>query len=158
MLGAEPAFLSLVIAKFLGIKVVATASQTPLYRSDSDFRESIKLDGPANFWSVLNLPDAIHLEEHHQGRIQRIEDFMQRLLIAYSVHLENQADKPDPRWRALPDTVRQLMSNVLNIFSLAESGCRKRNAILRQKKLNAIGICSTLVSRRYHHGSTDISC
>ncbi|MDV3353120.1 type I-D CRISPR-associated protein Cas10d/Csc3 [Leptothoe sp. LEGE 181152] len=123
---AEPAFLSLVIAKFLGIKVVATASQTPLYRSDSDFRESIKLDGLANFWSVLNLPDAIHLEEHHQGRIQRIEDFMQRLLIAYSVHLENQADKPDPRWRALPDTVRQLMSNVLNLFSLAESGCRKR--------------------------------
>ncbi|MFG6107069.1 type I-D CRISPR-associated protein Cas10d/Csc3 [Leptothoe sp. EHU-05/26/07-4] len=123
---AEPAFLSLLIAKFLGIKVVATASQTPLYRSDSDFRESIKLDGLANFWSVLNLPDSIHLEEYHQGRIQRIEDFMQRLLIAYSVHLENQADKPDPRWRALPDTARQLMSNVLNLFSLAESGCRKR--------------------------------
>ena len=123
---AEPAFLSLIIANFLGIKVVATPSQIPLYKSDSDFRESIKLDGPANVWSVLELPDAMHLEELHQGRIQRIDDFLQRLLITYSIHLENQADRPDTRWRALPDTARQLMSHVLNLFSLAEAGCRKR--------------------------------
>ncbi|MEL7070577.1 MAG: type I-D CRISPR-associated protein Cas10d/Csc3 [Cyanobacteria bacterium J06581_3] len=122
----EPAFLALAMSRLLGIKVVTTPSQTPLYNSDSDFNESIKLDGPASFWSVMGLPESIHLEELWQGRIQQIDDFIQRLLILYSTHLESQADKPDPRWRALPDTTRQLMSDPLNIFSLKEKGCRKQ--------------------------------
>lgn len=123
---AEPAFLSLIISKLLGIKVIATASQTPLYSSDSDFSESVKLDGPANFWSVLGLPESIHLEELWNGRIQRIDDFLERLMLIYSVHLDTQSEAPDPRWRAIPDTARQLMSNVLNLFALKESDCRKR--------------------------------
>ena len=122
----EPAFLSLFIARSLGIKVIATPSQSPLYRSDSEFRESVKLDGPSNFWTVLRIPDSLHLEELSRSKIHKINDWLERLLIAYSIHLDSKADAPDPRWRALPDTVRQIMSDVLNIFSLAEVGCRKR--------------------------------
>jgi CRISPR-associated protein Csc3 len=120
----EPAFLSLLLPMLLGVKVVVTASQIPLYNSDSEFRESVKLDGVANFWSVLGLPTAMHLEEFHQGRIQKLDELLQRLLIAYSVHLDAKAAKPDPRWQALSNTVREIMTDVLNIFALADSWLR----------------------------------
>jgi CRISPR-associated protein Csc3 len=120
----EPALLSLLLPMLLGVKVVATASQIPLYNSDSEFRESVKLDGVANFWSVLGLPAAMHLEEFHQGRIQKLDELLQRLLIAYSVHLDAKGAKPDPRWQALSNTVREMMTDVLNIFALADSWLR----------------------------------
>jgi CRISPR-associated protein Csc3 len=120
----EPAFLAIVLPFLLGVKVVASTSPAPLYNSDSEFRESVKLDGPAGFWNSLGLPTSMHLEEWLQGRVQRLDRLLNRLLIAYSVHLDCKGNLHDPRWRALPNTVREMITDVLNIFSLADSHFR----------------------------------
>ena len=120
----EPAFLAMVLPLLLGVKVVASTSPIPLYNSDREFRESVKLDGVAGFWNALGLPTSMHLEECLQGRVQRLDRLLNRLLIAYSIHLECEGDPPDPRWRSLPNTVREITTNVLNIFRLADSHFR----------------------------------
>ncbi len=120
----EPAFLAIALSFLLGIKVVATASSTPLYNSDSEFRESVKLDGPAGFWNSLGLPTSMHLEEWLQGRVQRLDRLLNRLLIAYNIHLDCEGAPPDPRWRSLPNTVREMTTDILNVFHLADSHFR----------------------------------
>jgi CRISPR-associated protein Csc3 len=121
----EPAFLAIALPMLLGVKVVASTSPAPLYSSDSEFRESVKLDGPAGFWNSLGLPNSLHLEEWMQGRVQRLDEILNRLLIAYALHLDCEGDPPDPRWRAFSNTVRDIMTDVLNIFSLAASHFRE---------------------------------
>ena len=121
----EPAFLAITLPLLLGVKVVATASSTPLYHSDREFRESVKLDGPAGFWNSLGLPASMHLEEWLNGRVQRLDRLLNRLLIAYSLHLDAEGSPPDPRWQSLPNTVRAMTTDVLNIFRLAHVYLRK---------------------------------
>lgn len=121
----EPAFLAIALPLLLGVKVVATASSTPLYHSDREFRESVKLDGPAGFWNSLGLPASMHLEEWLNGRVQRLDRLLNRLLIAYSLHLDAEGSPPDPRWQSLPNTVRAMTTDVLNIFRLAHVYLRK---------------------------------
>ncbi|MDJ0795711.1 MAG: type I-D CRISPR-associated protein Cas10d/Csc3 [Calothrix sp. MO_167.B12] len=113
----QPAFLALSLPILLGVKVIATSSSIPLYNSDSDFKESVILDAPASFWNLLGLSNAL--------RIQDFENAMQRLLIAYSLHLETRSSPPDAKWRDLIKTVREVTTNVLNIFSLAQEGLRR---------------------------------
>ncbi|ASC71711.1 uncharacterized protein XM38_026650 [Halomicronema hongdechloris C2206] len=121
----EPAFLAMALPMLLGVKVVASTSPAPLYSSDSEFRESVKLDGPAGFWNSLGLPNSLHLEEWLQNRVQRLDELLNRLMIAYALHLDCEGDPPDPRWRAFANTVRDMMTDVLNIFSLAASHFRE---------------------------------
>jgi CRISPR-associated protein Csc3 len=127
----EPTFLTLLLPALLGVKVVATSSQVPLYNSDSEFFESVKLDGVADFWTLLKLPRSLYLKNHLNGRIQDLTEVLDRLLLVYSLHLDTQAAPPDPRWRSLPGTVRLIATDVLNIFQLANEGLRgnesKRN-------------------------------
>jgi len=126
----EPAFLSLALPLFLGVKVVATASSNliytddqeftassdPIYASDQEFVETVKLDGPAGFWNLLNTSPSLRLDE--------VENALTRLLIVYSLHLDNRSKKPDARWQALNGTVRDLVTDVLNIFAIADEGFR----------------------------------
>lgn len=113
----EPAFLALALPLLLGVKVVATSSSVPIYNSDRDFRESVILDGPAGFWNLLNLPTSL--------RIQDLSEALERLLIAYSLHLDSRSSPPDARWRSLIGTVREVTTNVLNVFALANEGLRR---------------------------------
>ena len=114
----EPAFLALALPMLLGVKVVATSSSDPLYASDKEFLETTKLDGPAGFWNLLGLPSSLRLDE--------LEKALERLLIAYTIHLECAGAPPDPRWRSFPNTVREMTTNVLNIFRLADSHYAQR--------------------------------
>jgi len=132
----EPAFLAIALPFLLGIKVVATASPAPLYHSDREFRESVKLDGPASFWNSLGLPSSIHLEEWLHGRVQRLDRLLERLLIAYSIHLDCEGAPPDPRWRSLPNTVREMTTDVLNIFSLADAHFRDGKRLPNAEEVN----------------------
>jgi len=113
----EPAFLALSLPLFLGVKVVATSSSVPLYNSDRDFFDSTILDGPAGFWNLLRLPNAL--------RIQQLPNAIQRLLIAYCLHLDNRSSPPDARWQAFNGTVREVITDVLNVFALANQGLRR---------------------------------
>ncbi|MBF2066226.1 MAG: type I-D CRISPR-associated protein Cas10d/Csc3 [Calothrix sp. C42_A2020_038] len=113
----QPAFLALALSILLGVKVIATSSSIPLYNSDSDFKESVILDAPASFWNLLGLSNSL--------RIQDFETAMQRLLIAYSLHLETRSSPPDAKWGDLIKTVREVSTNILNIFSLAQEGLRR---------------------------------
>ncbi len=115
----QPAFLALALPMLLGVKVIATSSSVPLYNSDNDFRESVILDGPAGFWNLLGLSTSL--------RIQDFRSAMQRLLIAYSLHLDSRSSPRDERWRDLIKTVREVSTNVLNIFTLANEGLRRNN-------------------------------
>lgn len=136
----EPTFLALFLPLALGVKVVATSSQIPLYNSDSEFFESVKLDGVPDFWAVLKLQKSLYLknwipeipenlsEVRRKDRIQDLSEVLNRLLIVYSLHLDTQAAPPDPRWRSLPGTVRQIATDVLNIFQLANEGMRRNES------------------------------
>jgi len=113
----EPAFLALALPLLLGVKVVATSSSVPIYNSDRDFSESVILDGPAGFWNLLNLPTSLRIQDLSKG--------LERLLIAYSLHLDSRSCPPDARWRSLIGTVREVTTNVLNVFALALEGLRR---------------------------------
>jgi CRISPR-associated protein Csc3 len=120
----NPIFLSLMLSITLGVKVVATKSPYPLYRSDKEFLETLKVDGADSFWNLLGLPETL--------RIQDLDRAFKRLMTIYSVHLYNRSDlkninpsHDDLNWRALKNTVREVMTNVLNIFGIANEGLRK---------------------------------
>jgi CRISPR-associated protein Csc3 len=113
----EPAFLTVILPLLLGVKVVATRSPVPLYDSDREFRVSAILDGVAGFWTLLGLPDSLRSQEFHNT--------LQRLLIAYSVHLHGRSSPPDPVWRSLSATVREIVTDPLNLFALANRGLRR---------------------------------
>jgi len=121
----EPAFLALALPLLLGVKVVVTSSPIPLYDSDKDFKESVKIDGPANFWFALGFPTSLHLQNWIGGRVQNLADNLNRLMVAYCLHLDSRSDPPDARWRALNDSIQEILTNVLNVFSLAEEGLRR---------------------------------
>lgn len=113
----QPAFLALALPMLLGVKVIATSSSIPLYNSDNDFRESVILDAPAGFWNLLGLSTSL--------RIQDFPGAMQRLLTAYCLHLDTQSSRKDEKWRDLIKTVREVTTNVLNVFTLASEGLRR---------------------------------
>ncbi|BAY83864.1 CRISPR-associated protein Csc3 [Calothrix parasitica NIES-267] len=118
----EPAFISLILPILFGVKVVATPSPDPIYFSDEEFLESVRLDGVAGFWNILGLKNDL--------RLQELEAAFQLLLIAYSLHLETRSSPPDAKWQALNGTVREVKTNVLNVFALANKKLRadKRDA------------------------------
>jgi len=112
-----PAFLTLALPILLGVKVIASSSSDPLYGSDQEFSDSAILDGAASFWNLLGLSASL--------RLQDLSPTMERLLIAYTIHLECAGAPRDPRWRSFPNTVREMTTNVLNIFRLADSHFRE---------------------------------
>lgn len=113
----KPAFLVVALPMLLGVKAVATSSPDPLYTSDREFPESVILDGPAGFWGLLGLPTSL--------RLQDLPKALERLHITYSLHLDNRSAKPDARWQAFSSTVRDLATDVLNIFAIANEGLRR---------------------------------
>ncbi|UBF28552.1 type I-D CRISPR-associated protein Cas10d/Csc3 [Kovacikia minuta CCNUW1] len=117
----EPAFLAIALPLLLGMKVVATASPVPLYNSSSEFSAKAQVDGPPSFWHLLGLPTSMHLEEEIQGQGKHLSDWLDRLLIAYSIHLDCQAKPPKTHWQAFPGTVQAISTNITAIFSLAHS-------------------------------------
>ena len=124
-----PAFLALAMPQLLGVRVVATSSNVPLYDSDRDFPASTVLDGVAGFWSLLQSSSDV--------RIQDLEPFLNRLLAAYVLHLDNRSNPPDARWQAFNGTVREIATDVLNVFAIAQEGLRRDNSEpLSQKKVN----------------------
>lgn len=113
----EPSFLALALPILLGVKVVATSSPDPLYASDQEFVESSKLDGPAGFWQMLGISPNL--------RLQELSPALERLLTTYSIHLEYRSSPPDARWQALNGTARDLVTDVLNVFAIANEGFRE---------------------------------
>ncbi|ACK64600.1 CRISPR-associated protein Csc3 [Rippkaea orientalis PCC 8801] len=113
----DPAFLTLALPILLGVKVIATSSSVPLYNSDNDFLDSVILDAPAGFWQLLKLSTSL--------RIQELSVALKRLLTIYTIHLDNRSNPPDARWQALNSTVREVITDVLNVFSIADEKLRE---------------------------------
>ena len=113
----QPTFLALALSILLGVRVVTTDSFVPLYNSDGDFKASVIIDEPGGFYNLLGLPKAL--------RIQQLKPALEKLLIAYSIHLDTRSSPPDARWQAFNSTTQELKSDVLNIFSLAFEGLRR---------------------------------
>ncbi|MBE9225409.1 type I-D CRISPR-associated protein Cas10d/Csc3 [Phormidium sp. LEGE 05292] len=125
----EPAFLALILPMLLGVKVVATPSSDPIYASDKEFLESVRLDGTAGFWNFLGLKTDL--------RLQELDWALKHVLVAYSLHLDTRSNRPDARWQAFNGTVREVMTDVLNIFALANEKLReeKREATTEEIQL-----------------------
>ncbi|MCC5654180.1 type I-D CRISPR-associated protein Cas10d/Csc3 [Nostoc sp. XA013] len=119
-----PSFLALALPILLAVKVVATSSPDPLYASDQEFVESVKIDGTAGFWNLLGINPNL--------RLQDLSPALERLLIAYSIHLEFRSSPPDARWQAFNGTARDLVTDVLNIFVIANEGFRERTENKRE--------------------------
>lgn len=113
----QPALLALALAKLLGVRVVATNSTVPLYSSDREFSGSAVFDGAAAFWSLLGGSASI--------RIETLDATLTRLLVLYTLHLDNRSNPPDARWSALNGTARQVMTDILHIFAIAAEGLRR---------------------------------
>ncbi len=113
----QPTFLALALSILLGVRVVTTDSFVPLYNSDSDFKASVIIDEPGGFYNLLGLPKSL--------RIQQLKPALDKLLIAYSIHLDTRSSPPDARWQAFNSTTQELKSDVLNIFALAFEGLRR---------------------------------
>lgn len=124
----EPSFLAIALPLLLGVKVITTNSFVPLYNSDNDFLDSVILDAPAGFWQLLKLPTSL--------RIHDLGDVLERLLCIYAIHLDNRSNPPDSRWQALTNTVREVMTDVLNVFAIANEKLRedKREASPKEVK------------------------
>jgi CRISPR-associated protein Csc3 len=124
----EPAFLALALPVLLGVKVITTSSSVPLYNSDNDFLDSVILDAPAGFWQILKIPTSL--------RIQELSISLERLLCIYAIHLDNRSNRPDARWQDLVKTVREVMTDVLNIFSIANEKLGKDKREASPKEVN----------------------
>lgn len=125
----QPTFLALAISILLGVRVVTTDSFVPLYNSDNDFKASVIIDEPGGFYNLLGLPKSL--------RIQQLKPTLEKLLIAYSIHLDTRSSRPDARWQAFNSTTQELTSDVLNIFALAFEGLRreKRSSFYKEEIL-----------------------
>lgn len=119
----EPAFLAITLPLLLGVKVVTTSSFVPLYNSDNDFLESVILDAPASFWQLLKLPTSLRIQD--LGYSESSVNAIQRLLCIYTIHLDNRSNPPDARWQSLNSTVREVMTDILNVFAIAFEGLRR---------------------------------
>ncbi|MGB0564805.1 MAG: type I-D CRISPR-associated protein Cas10d/Csc3, partial [Spirulinaceae cyanobacterium] len=117
----EPIFLSLLLPYLLGVKVVASRSMIPLYQSDQDFRETVILDGPAGFWSLMGFK----LENVTALRVEEIEPVLEKLLAFYSLHLGTMSSPPKANWQDFTKTVQEVVTDVLNVFALADRMLRR---------------------------------
>ena len=125
----KPIFLTLALPILLGVKVAATNSSVPPYNSGSEFQGIVKLDGTVDFWHHLQLPDTLHNQNWiGDRRIQSLAEVLNRVLVAYSLHLDTRSDPPDAHWGALTGTVRDVVTDILNIFLLAKEGLRRNTA------------------------------
>ncbi len=113
----EPTFRSLALPVLLGVKVVATSSFVPKYASD--FKELVKLDEPTNFWHTLGLPTSLHLQDWIDGQVQTLAEVLDRLLVLYSVYLDDSRQD-------LAKTARDLKTDVLNVFFIADKLFRSK--------------------------------
>jgi CRISPR-associated protein Csc3 len=116
----KPIFLALTLTTFLGVKVAATNSSVPPYNKGSDFQEVVKFEGAADFWKLLQLPDS-------PDQVQNLLGVLNRLLVAYSLHLDIQSNPLDANWGALNGTVRDITTDILNIFLLVKKKIRRDN-------------------------------
>jgi CRISPR-associated protein Csc3 len=113
----DPIFLSLLFPYLLGVKVVASRSMIPLYQSDQDFRETVVLDGPAGFWSLMGLSTSLRVED--------IEPTLEKLLAFYALHLGTMSSPPKANWQDFTKTVQEVVTDVLNVFALADRMLRR---------------------------------
>lgn len=125
-----PTFLALALPILLGVKVVATSSPDPLYASDQEFTESVKLDGAAGFWNLLGISPNL--------RLQDLSPALERVMTAYSIHLEFRSSPPDARWQAFNGTARDLITDVLNVFAIANEGLRENKREPSQEDVKRI--------------------
>lgn len=114
-----PTFFALALPLLLGVKCVATPSFAPIHRSASDFRETVRLDGPHEFTKYILGAESFRLDE--------VPEQLTRLLRLYSLHLDVLASPPTSmHWGQLTGVARDIVSDPLNVFQYLER--RQRSA------------------------------
>lgn len=112
----EPILLSLSLPLFLGVKVVASSSPIPLYNSDGELQEYVSIDGGAGFVNLLGYGSNLSLVS--------LGDTLTSLLTIYALHMENRNTRKGSVWDGIVKTVKECITDVLYVFSIAKEGLR----------------------------------
>ena len=103
----HPAFLALLLAICLDVKVVASASPLPLLLEADEITETVFLDGAHPFVKALVGQDRINVD--------RILPCLRRLTLGYLVHLDANSRQGrggwDYRWSDIPPLARDLAAD-----------------------------------------------
>ncbi|MFN3359949.1 MAG: type I-D CRISPR-associated protein Cas10d/Csc3 [Pseudanabaenaceae cyanobacterium] len=113
----EPILLSLSLPLFLGVKVVASFSPIPLYNSDRELQEYVSIDGGSVFANLLGYGSNLSLPS--------LENALKALLTIYALHMENRSTRKGSVWDGIVKTVKECITDVLYVFSIAKEGLRK---------------------------------
>ncbi|MCS6959178.1 MAG: type I-D CRISPR-associated protein Cas10d/Csc3 [Pseudanabaenaceae cyanobacterium SKYGB_i_bin29] len=112
----EPILRALALPISLGIKVVLSSSQIPLYNSDSELQEYVIVDGGAGFINLLGYNVNLSLA--------RIPNALTQLLTIYAIHTENRNRGKGNLCDNIVKTTRECVTDVLSVFSIAKEGLR----------------------------------
>ncbi len=105
-----PAFLALVMAVNLDVKVVASDSGVPLMLEAADLPETLWFDG---VHSALQ-----GIMQHTRPHIDQIRDdkMLARLVAAYLIHLDTEYDPPKEHWQRFGPIANALCESPLYVF------------------------------------------
>jgi CRISPR-associated protein Csc3 len=103
-----PAWLALVLAICLDVKVVASESGMPLLTESDDLRETVWFDGAHAATQTLVGTDRIDIDQ--------IASALARLTAAYLIHLDTEYEPPKENWQRFSPIARDLMESPLYVF------------------------------------------
>ncbi len=103
-----PAFLALLLPICLDVKVVASESSIPLITEADEFLETVWFDGAHPALQAV-------IKENHVN-VDQVLPTLQRLMAAYSIHLDTEYEPPKENWHRLVPIAHALMESPLYVF------------------------------------------
>jgi CRISPR-associated protein Csc3 len=118
----EPIFYALALPLLLDIKVVASTSFIPIYKSGAEFQSTVILDGPHSFTQ--------YVLDYRDIRIDHIEPSLWRLLRLYELHLDvfkksGSGKREDLHWGMLNAVAKDIATDPYYVFSYYDRKQRK---------------------------------
>lgn len=111
-----PALLALLSPYLFSSKVLATESPIPLFRSGSDFHESVFYDSIHPAYRFILKDTAIRLDS--------VEENLKRLLALFTMHYETFKDK----WTLLNQEMREVATDPISVFSYFDQKIRQQDS------------------------------
>lgn len=134
-----PAFLSLVLPFVFDAKIVSSESSIPIFKSGEEFAETVFIDAPHPFVTLLIGDHRLRLDEIASDTKPDFDlvdwkgPLLQRLTAAYLIHLDangrSKNGKFDANWGALIEVVRDIATSPLYVFHYFNKWFRQQTKI-----------------------------
>ncbi len=119
---ALPTLLALLLPLCLDVKIVASESLIPVLAESDGMNETVLLDSPHTFVS--------HLIPQPRINIDHIHTALQRILVAYFIHLDANSKEGGTdfyQWGRIPELARNLAQSPLHVFAYLKKWERKKS-------------------------------